>query len=155
MNRKAWLTVGLPLLPGTRFVGTMPGMGVRAMIRDQAGTVETARWGDQGGEQEEVEAPRSGYQGGVADRRRFTAAVACGRCGERGPADRTDSADDCADPARDPAGPALARLHQQRGDRVGLARRAGGVCAWADDLDPEVAAPTTVTDRWWTSSRHP
>ena len=88
MNRKAWLTVGLPLLPGTRFVGTMPGMGVRAMIRDQADTVETARWGDQGGEQEEVEAPRSGYQGGVADRRRFTAAVACGRCGERGPAGR-------------------------------------------------------------------
>ena len=42
----------------------MPGMGVRAMIADQAGTVETARWGDQGGEQGEVEAPRSGYQGG-------------------------------------------------------------------------------------------
>ena len=104
MNRKAWLTVGLSLLPGTGFAGTMPGTGVRAMIRDQAGTVETARWGDQGGEQEEVEAPRSGYQGGVADRRRFTAAVACGRCGERGPADRTDSAGDCADPARDLAG---------------------------------------------------
>ena len=64
MNRKAWLTVGLSLLPGTGFVGTMPGMGVRAMIGDQAGTVETARWGDQGGEQGEVEAPRSGYQGG-------------------------------------------------------------------------------------------
>ena len=43
MNRKAWLTVGLSLLPGTGFVGTMPGMGVRAMIGDQAGTVETAR----------------------------------------------------------------------------------------------------------------
>ena len=64
MNRKAWLTVGLPLLPGMGFVGTIPSMGVRAMIADQAGTVETARWGDQGDEQGEVEAPRSGYQGG-------------------------------------------------------------------------------------------
>ncbi len=64
MNRKAWLTVGLSLLLGTGFAGTMSGMGIRAMIADQAGTVETARWGDQGDEQGEVEAPRSGYQGG-------------------------------------------------------------------------------------------
>ena len=56
--------MGLSLLLGTGFAGTMPGMGVRAMIADQAGTVESARWGDQGGEQGEVESPRWGDQGG-------------------------------------------------------------------------------------------
>lgn len=65
MSRKGWLMVGLALV----LVGTLSGPGAhreRAQdvidegnITEHRARVEIARWGDQGGEQGEVEAPRA------------------------------------------------------------------------------------------------
>jgi len=92
MNRKAWLTVGLSVLLGSGIasvapVGATPATehGARVQIvrwgdqggeqgevesprwgdqGSEQGEVESPRWGDQGGEQGEVESPRAGHQGG-------------------------------------------------------------------------------------------
>lgn len=77
MNRKTWLTVGLSVLLGSGIAGAAPvgatpvaEHGARVQIvrwGDQGGEqgeVESPRWGDQGSEQGEVESPRAGHQGG-------------------------------------------------------------------------------------------
>ncbi len=68
MSRKKWLAVGLSMLVGTGIATTLP---VGALASRDDATVPRAqfqqvRWGEQGGEQGEVEAPRAdgGYQGG-------------------------------------------------------------------------------------------
>ena len=65
MNRKAWLTVGLSMLLSTGISTTLPvSVFAQAEPASPRASAQTVRWGDQGSEQGEVEAPRAGYQGG-------------------------------------------------------------------------------------------
>ena len=62
MNRKTWLTVGLSVLLGSGITSAAP-VGATP-VTEPGARVQVVRWGDQGGEQGEVESPRGGYQGG-------------------------------------------------------------------------------------------
>jgi hypothetical protein len=69
MNRKGLVTIGLSLLVGTGLGTTLPGLGVTparaADVIQRVSTgdrMEAPRWGEQGGEQGEVEAPRAADQ---------------------------------------------------------------------------------------------
>ena len=62
MNRKTWLTVGLSVLLGSGIASAAP-VGATP-VTEHGARVQVVRWGDQGGEQGEVESPRGGYQGG-------------------------------------------------------------------------------------------
>ena len=62
MNRKAWLTVGLSVLLGSGIASVAP-VGATP-VTEHGARVQIVRWGDQGGEQGEVESPRAGHQGG-------------------------------------------------------------------------------------------
>ena len=62
MKRKTWLTVGLSVLLGSGIASAAP-VGATPLTEHGA-RVQIVRWGDQGGEQGEVESPRGGYQGG-------------------------------------------------------------------------------------------
>lgn len=62
MNRKTWLTVGLSVLLGSGIASAVP-VGATP-VTEHGARVQIVRWGDQGGEQGEVESPRGGYQGG-------------------------------------------------------------------------------------------
>lgn len=62
MNRKTWLTVGLSVLLGSGIASAAP-VGATP-VTEHGARVQIVRWGDQGGEQGEVESPRGGYQGG-------------------------------------------------------------------------------------------
>jgi hypothetical protein len=66
------LTVGLSVLLGTGFGAVTPGVGLAhgqdviddGNITEHRAPIQSARWGDQGGEQGEIESPRWGDQGG-------------------------------------------------------------------------------------------
>jgi hypothetical protein len=62
MNRKTWLTVGLSVLLGSGIASAAP-VGATS-VTEHGARVQIVRWGDQGGEQGEVESPRWGDQGG-------------------------------------------------------------------------------------------
>jgi hypothetical protein len=62
MNRKTWLTVGLSVLLGSGITSAAP-VGA-APVTEHGARVQIVRWGDQGGEQGEVESPRWGDQNG-------------------------------------------------------------------------------------------
>jgi hypothetical protein len=72
MSRRGWLTVGLSVLLGTGFGAVTPGVGLAhgqdviddGTITEHRAPIQSARWGDQGGEQGEIESPRWGDQGG-------------------------------------------------------------------------------------------
>jgi hypothetical protein len=72
MSRRGWLTVGLSVLLGTGFGAVTPGVGLAhgqdviddGNITEHRAPIQSARWGDQGGEQGEIESPRWGDQGG-------------------------------------------------------------------------------------------
>ena len=65
MNRKTWLAVGLSMLVGTGIATTLPAsVLVHRDVTSPRASVQLVRWGEQGGEQGEVESPRWGDQGG-------------------------------------------------------------------------------------------
>ena len=68
MSRKGWLTVGLSLMLGAGFGTAASAHGQDVIddgnITEHRAQVGQARWGDQSGEQGEIESPRWGDQGG-------------------------------------------------------------------------------------------